>query len=157
MATVILRVKNGSLAGQPFVFHGADDCTVGRADDCQLRLPMNREHVSISRHHCSLRIRPPRVWVHDLRSRNGTRINGMQIGHPAAWPSVDGNDMTPLPAYELHDGDELELAGLVFEVAINRTGDHAAHRPEEEKRLERAEAATGSDVDAVSSPGAMSL
>ncbi len=149
MATVTLKVKNGNLVGKEFTFASWGDWTIGRADDCQLRLPTDLAHISISRHHCTVHIRPPRIWVRDLRSRNGTRINGMQIGHPAAWPSVNGDDLTPLSSYELHNGDELEVAGMVFEVTIKPSVGT-------KQQSNHAEAGPGQSLDAVSSSMAMS-
>jgi pSer/pThr/pTyr-binding forkhead associated (FHA) protein len=126
-ANVKLRIQDGDMAGKEFVFTHTGRCTVGRADDCDLRLPTDMEHISISRHHCMLRIVPPRLWVRDLRSRNGTRINGMQIGHPATWPSLHQKALAPLPMYELHDGDTLDLSGMVLKVSAKHPEDRPVH------------------------------
>ena len=73
-------------------------CVVGRQTDCGLCLPA----PTVSRRHCELRLHDGQVWVQDLGSRNGTRLNG-----------------EPLTAgRRLEDGDRLELAGLPFRVHL---------------------------------------
>ena len=56
--------------------------------DGDLRLPNGPGYADVSRHHCLLHIDPPAVWVRDLGSRNGTRVNGTQIGHPTGRDAV---------------------------------------------------------------------
>src|SRR5438132_10817282 len=82
---ITLRAKNNAENEAEHCFAQRCVCLVGRAPDCDLRLPAADEYMAVSRHHCRLEIDPPRVWVRDLGSRNGTRINGMQIGHPDRW------------------------------------------------------------------------
>jgi pSer/pThr/pTyr-binding forkhead associated (FHA) protein len=126
-ATVTLSIKEGALGGKEFVLTKPGRMTIGRTDDCELRLPTDADHQGVSRRHCLLEVKPPQLWVRDLCSRNGTRINGMQIGHPAAWPRPSGDAQTLLPAYELHDRDELEVAGTVFQVSIKQPVDRPVY------------------------------
>ncbi|MBV9125107.1 MAG: FHA domain-containing protein, partial [Planctomycetes bacterium] len=79
-AKVILQVTKGKLQGQEFVFDERTTCILGRADDCNPRLPNDIHHAAISRHHCLLDINPPDIRVRDFGSRNGTFVNGSKIG-----------------------------------------------------------------------------
>jgi pSer/pThr/pTyr-binding forkhead associated (FHA) protein len=71
-ASIKLRMKRGSLPEKEFVFGCRTVCTVGRAEDCFLRLPSEGESLTVSRRHCLFDINPPEVRVRDLGSRNGT-------------------------------------------------------------------------------------
>jgi CBS domain-containing protein len=113
-ARITLTVENGSLAGEEYSFTERRTCLIGRAEDCDLRLPNGPGYCDVSRHHCLLHIDPPALWVRDLGSRNGTRLNGREIGHPAGG-GADGPPVF-LPSYELHDGDELLVGHTVFRV-----------------------------------------
>jgi predicted component of type VI protein secretion system len=75
-------------------------CVLGRHTGCDLFLG----HPMVSRRHCALSLRDGRVWVEDLGSRNGTRLNGQPLA-------------TPRP---LEDGDQLEVAHLPFRVRFPR-------------------------------------
>jgi pSer/pThr/pTyr-binding forkhead associated (FHA) protein len=73
---------------------------IGRDPDCDTRFPS----PWISRRHCRLFLVDDHVWLEDLGSRNGTTLNGKQVEAPQA----------------LHEGDQLDLAGLAFEVHLSR-------------------------------------
>ena len=109
-ALVLLIYRSGvGLAGGGFSFPHrilalrAFPCVVGRHPECdhQLACPV------ISRRHCTFSLRGGRVWVEDLGSRHGTRLNG--------YP-VEG--LQPL-----NDGDRLDLADLPFEVRLSGRSD----------------------------------
>jgi pSer/pThr/pTyr-binding forkhead associated (FHA) protein len=114
-STVKLVVMNGSGAGKELLFAVPRMHLVGRGDDCDLRLANTLENLCISRRHCLLDIDPPRLRVRDLGSLNGTFINGKRLGHPATSRIPDPSRED----YDLKDGDELALAGLVFQVRIS--------------------------------------
>jgi hypothetical protein len=86
---ITLTVTNGSLEGTEYRFEELAECIVGRADDCEIRLPQDRMHMNVSRHHCAFAIDPPAVWVRDLHSHNGTYLNGKNI---AEVPQIHAND-----------------------------------------------------------------
>jgi CheY-like chemotaxis protein len=73
---------------------------IGRDPDCDTRFPL----PWISRRHCKLFVVDDRVWLEDLGSRNGTSLNGKRLESPQP----------------LHEGDQLDLAGLAFEVHLSR-------------------------------------
>jgi pSer/pThr/pTyr-binding forkhead associated (FHA) protein len=56
-----------------------DLTVVGRKDDCDLRL----EHKSVSKMHCVLVKTEGMLFVRDLGSTNGTRVNGKRVRRSA--------------------------------------------------------------------------
>lgn len=114
--TISLIVTRGPLAGQKFDFRQETTCVVGRARDCTISLPLEVEHLDVSRHHCQLEISPPNVRIRDLGSLNGTFVNGQKIGQRDWRPAPRNGDDTQWPTVELHGGDEIRL------------GDHTAFR-----------------------------
>src|SRR5262245_47832535 len=79
---------------------------VGRHRDCDYR----PDDPLVSRRHLALTLRDGRVWVEDLGSRNGTRLNGEPLEET-------------LP---LDDGDRLDLGGLTFRVRLTAGPETAA-------------------------------
>jgi CheY-like chemotaxis protein len=71
---------------------------VGRHPDCDHRI----NDPTISRRHCAFTARGGRVWVEDLGSRNGTRLNGEPLTE----------------ARPLGGGDRLDLHHLHFQVRL---------------------------------------
>jgi CBS domain-containing protein len=114
-ARITFTIDNGLLAGTEYVFGEPGTCVIGRADDCDIRLPNLPGYQDVSRHHCLLDFDPPHVRVRDLGSRNGTRVNGMQIGRPyTGWEDMP---LAFIPSYPLKDGDEIQVGGTVFRVS----------------------------------------
>jgi predicted component of type VI protein secretion system len=118
---VILTVTSGGLGGRQFTFHDPGKRLVGRADGCDVCLPNDRAHQTISRLHCLLDIHRHHVYVLDVGSRNGTYVNGRLIG-PGRWPPQDGSHEPDPAGYPLHDGDELRVGNTVFRVRIADSG-----------------------------------
>jgi pSer/pThr/pTyr-binding forkhead associated (FHA) protein len=73
---VILRVLAGPYTGREFTFDQHDTFLIGRADTAHLYLPEDR---FFSRNHCLLEIAPPRCFLRDLGSTNGTFVNGQRV------------------------------------------------------------------------------
>jgi pSer/pThr/pTyr-binding forkhead associated (FHA) protein len=73
---VTLRVLEGPYTGREFTFDQHDTFLIGRADTAHLYLPEDR---FFSRHHCLLEIAPPRCFLRDLGSTNGTFVNGQRV------------------------------------------------------------------------------
>jgi len=112
---VKLTVSEGIGPQKEFVFQNPARSVVGRADDCEIRFPMDPAHMDVSRHHCLFEIDPPTVKVRDLGSRNGTFVNGEKIGErlerdlpPEGWDH--------LPPKELKEGDEVRIGHSVIRV-----------------------------------------
>ncbi len=117
-ANIILKVKGGKLAGTTYEFCEPQRCLIGRGNDCDIRLPNDPEFLTISRYHCQLDISPPTLHVRDSGSRNGTYINGMQIGRPASWHLSRETLSRPCFDYDLTPGDELRVGDTVFEIGV---------------------------------------
>jgi hypothetical protein len=73
-------------------------CVLGRASACDRCI----DDLMVSRRHCVFTLHQGRVWVEDLASRNGTRLNGLPL---------DG-------ARPVEDGDALQVAHLAFQVRL---------------------------------------
>lgn len=117
-ARVTLKVTEGPTAGQEFLFDERTSCIMGRAKDCQPRIPNDREHATISRHHCLLDINPPGIRVRDFGSLNGTWVNGKKIGQREKGMTPEEGQQMTFPEYDLEDGDELKLSHTVFGVSV---------------------------------------
>jgi eukaryotic-like serine/threonine-protein kinase len=118
-ARIMLTVTHGIFAGARFVFEEVAHCTLGRAEDCNIRVPTDNDHGEISRHHCVFDIDPPIVRVRDLGSVNGTYINGLKIGSRAITQTPEEVAVDTFPAWDLQDGDEVRVGRLVLRVAID--------------------------------------
>jgi serine/threonine-protein kinase len=69
-------VLSGPHAGRSFIFDQHDTFLIGRSDTAHLCLPDDRY---FSRNHCILEIAPPRCFLRDLGSTNGTYVNGQKV------------------------------------------------------------------------------
>lgn len=73
---VNLRVLAGPYKGRVFSFDEHDTFLIGRNNEAHLCLPDDR---FFSRNHCLLEINPPRCFLRDLGSTNGTFVNGRRV------------------------------------------------------------------------------
>jgi pSer/pThr/pTyr-binding forkhead associated (FHA) protein len=94
-----LKVLTGSSEGK-LVPVTQDKFLIGRADECQLRPKSD----SISRRHCAIVQKDDRLLLIDLKSRNGTSVNGKKLD--------------PSKAKVLKHGDHIQVGKLEFEVVI---------------------------------------
>jgi eukaryotic-like serine/threonine-protein kinase len=122
-AQITLTVVLGDLPEKKYVFERPTRCIIGRAPDCDIQLSANYRHAVVSRHHCCLEIEPPSIRVHDLGSRNGTYVNGGNIGQRSRHLSPEEVDLRDFSARELKNGDELEVGNTVFRVGIEVSRD----------------------------------
>lgn len=95
-----LKVTEGSNAGKEIIIN-SDKFLIGRADECNLRPHSD----AISRRHCVIIKTDKVVGVRDLKSRNGTEVNGEKI---------TGDK-------RLKHGDRLTVGPLQFEVMLIKT------------------------------------
>ena len=72
------------------------DMLVGRHQDAEILL----QSTDISRKHAALLFRDDHIWVKDLKSTNGTFVNGERVEQEQE--------------IELHDGDMLQFASFMF-------------------------------------------
>src|SRR5215510_12557903 len=102
---VNLKVVGGPYKGRIFSFTQHDSFLIGRSRDAHLYLPDDRY---FSRNHCLLEINPPRSFLRDLNSTNGTFLNGRRVAN----------------AY-LNHGDHIQCGEtiVVVEVTTNESKD----------------------------------
>ena len=118
-AKIKLSVLAGSLAGKEFVFDGPAHCTIGRAHDCDIRLPVEFGQMEASRHHCLLVIEPPAVRIRDLGSLNGTYVNGVHIGRRRQSQPAECADPGPAAEHQLGDGDTILVGHNLMRLSVS--------------------------------------
>jgi hypothetical protein len=106
---VTLRVLQGPHAGRSFIFDQHDTFLIGRSDTAHLCLPEDR---FFSRNHCLLEIAPPRCYLRDLGSTNGTYVNGQKVQE----------------AY-LRNGDRIQGGQTVLSVEVSADQPVQANQP----------------------------
>jgi len=95
---VNLKVLAGPYKGRVFTFSQVDTFLIGRTNDSHLSLPDDR---FFSRHHCLLEINPPRCFLRDLGSTNGTFVNGKRVSEAS-----------------LNNGDQIQGGATVLLVEV---------------------------------------
>lgn len=99
-------------SGQILNLTGQTEYTIGRAAEGQLILPdvdlsNNQAYAQgVSRLHAALKINNQRVYITDLGSSNGTRVNGQKI-----VPNVD---------FPLNHGDVVALGKFKIQVLLRK-------------------------------------
>jgi eukaryotic-like serine/threonine-protein kinase len=121
---VILQATNGEQKGQEFVLENEADYTLGRSRDCSCVL--NDPLCLVSRRHCWIGVHAPFVRIQDLGSRNGTQLNGADIGQRKRKLSRGDIPRENCAEHFLEDGDVLELAGYEFQVRFDSKADNSA-------------------------------
>jgi predicted component of type VI protein secretion system len=104
---VYLEAVKGARQGQRIAVPRDRELLVGRSAECHLRPASS----AVSKRHCLLRLEAGRLFVRDLGSVNGTKVNSC---------SVEGDDL------ELHQGDRLEIGPLTFVVHVGEVLDDDA-------------------------------
>lgn len=92
---LVLFKKDGSQNPFPLT---SNITIIGRRQDCDLCIPL----MSVSRRHCQLNSNKETLTVRDLKSRNGTYLNGKRIDEATVQP-----------------GDYLKIGPLVFLLQID--------------------------------------
>ena len=85
----VIVASEGELAGQQWTVDSTP-FLIGRGSDCDIVLPERQ----VSRHHVRITRDDGQYTLHDLQSKNGTHLNGVQVTDEAT----------------LHDGDEIQIA-----------------------------------------------
>lgn len=73
---VTLKIVAGPYSGRSFAFNQHDTFLIGRNPEAHLCLPNDKY---FSRNHCLLEIAPPRCFLRDLGSTNGTFVNNQRV------------------------------------------------------------------------------
>jgi len=98
-AMIILR--HGAEAGRRWPLHRDEELLIGRQDDCDIPLPDRQ----VSRAHARIFWEDESYSIEDLKSKNGTHLNGEEVTGIA----------------RLEDGDEIQIA-LRFKLAFVDAG-----------------------------------
>src|SRR6187401_1934431 len=114
-----MRAQLIPLDGGPPLELTKDLTLVGRKEDCDLRL----DHKSVSKQHCVLVKSDGLLFVRDLGSTNGTRVNGQRVRRAALIPN-----------------DQLHVASVKFRVFIG-PGDAPVSHSEHTQRIDADELA----------------
>ncbi len=77
MDTPVLTVTRGERKGEVFPLSGESSISIGRARANDVVL----DDASVSSQHCRIRPEPGGFVVHDMKSTNGTQVNGRPIDH----------------------------------------------------------------------------
>ncbi len=86
-----LKIQRGSRAGKEIgVRH--EKFLIGRSEPCQLRVNSD----AISRRHCLITLEADGVFVQDLKSRNGTFVNGERVTQKRVLATGDQLRVGPL-------------------------------------------------------------
>jgi serine/threonine protein kinase len=90
--------------GQHWDYSSAEPavCIIGKAEDCNIHIEGDED---LSRHHCLIDINPPILTVEDLKSKNGTLVNGTDIS---------GKEQPTL----LKNGDTVAAGETIFLVKV---------------------------------------
>jgi phosphoserine phosphatase RsbU/P len=128
----VLEYQTGPRSGERLVLD-AGRILVGRHPDCDIVL----DAAAVSRQHCALTVTDDGVVAEDLRSRNGTLLNGVPLAGPR----------------RLENGDELSICGhrLAF---LDESGDESSaaividdELDDEDEQASRSDALIMSQVD----------
>ncbi len=92
----MLIIREGEGSGQRWPID-RDELIMGRADGCDILLPDRQ----VSRQHARIRQQDGQIIIEDLKSKNGTWVNGQELTEP----------------HVLQDGDEIQIA-LCFKLAF---------------------------------------
>lgn len=129
-AKVTLTITEGQLEGKEFPFDSRSTCLIGRSPDCNIQIPNDKFHSTISRYHCFLDINPPAIRVRDFGRLHGTYVNGKCIGKRGENQTPTEGQQLELSEYDLQDGDVIKLSftmeycdrGSVINLMENRGG-----------------------------------
>jgi predicted component of type VI protein secretion system len=97
---VTVKILKGTSAGKE-VRLPMPKCLIGRSDECHMRPKSD----AVSRRHCVIYLRDGKIWIRDLKSRNGTAVNGESITADC----------------ELRSGDRVQVGPLAFEMIVDHS------------------------------------
>ena len=83
MEFAILHAQSGPLAGQQWAV--SSTLTIGRDESCEVVVPDRQ----VSRQHARLSLRENAVFLEDLKSKNGTYLNGQLLAAPTQLRESD--------------------------------------------------------------------
>ena len=127
-----MRARLIPLDNAPQIELTKDLTLVGRTEDCDVRL----DHKSVSKMHCVLAKTDGLIFVRDLGSTNGTRVNGTRVRRAALLP----NDLLAIAAFryrvKLGDtADEFQEESFSQPIAVPDANDAAEESDGDRPRL----------------------
>ena len=125
-ASVQLRITEGIAKGKVFTFAAHDTFLLERHPDCQVCLP---DDACVSRHHFILEVCPPQACVRDLGSRNGTYVNGREVGGRREGESPEEGARRAYPEVTLKHGDRIQVGDTALEVHVTQAEKQAGPPP----------------------------
>ncbi len=110
--TMIAGPNPGSLLMMP----GGGEMVIGRGCDASQRI----EDQGLSRKHVRIFRNGPGFWIQDLRSTNGTFVNGLQVPHNALLNDGDRIQLGRgvILRFQLHDALEQEATRRLYDNAV---------------------------------------
>lgn len=96
---IVIWVSNGRDAPKRMEYLIRSSAIIGRAAECDIYC----DDPMMSKQHFVLEYENEKIFIYDLQSRNGTKVNGMPIGEK----------------YPLHSGDEINAGNLKFRIEWN--------------------------------------
>jgi predicted component of type VI protein secretion system len=138
-----MRAQLVPLNGGPPIEITKDLIVVGRKEDCDLQL----DHKSVSKQHCVIIKTDGMLFLRDLGSTNGTRVNGTRVRRAGLLPNDQlsiahfkyrvqlGPDLPSSPPQHAHDHTQRletgEVANLLRDARAESQADDQ-EEPEEE-------------------------
>ncbi|GAG52644.1 unnamed protein product, partial [marine sediment metagenome] len=98
-----LRIRNGDKVGDPIEL--GERVTLGRSHECDVQI----KDIESSRVHAELFVRDGEYYIRDLKSSNGTIVNGTEIDECA-----------------LEHGDRIEIGSIIVEFIDERSAEAEA-------------------------------
>ncbi len=135
MNKITLKIVQGGLSPEEFSFSERSTCVIGRALDCNITLPDDQAHSTISRYHCLLDINPPEICIRDFGSLNGTTVNGKKIGQRDISTDPGKAKHMIYPEFDLKDNDCFQLGDSIFQVNILASNEDTGSKETSEKSL----------------------
>jgi len=152
VSEIQITITRGGKAGKQYTFNDRTVCVIGRALDCNILLPDDDQHSTISRYHCLLDINPPEICIRDFGSLNGTFVNQNKIGQRDASEDIFRAQGLIYPEYNLHNGDKIQLGDTELEITVVSEGtekDLVEHTSRLEHKINMAEASQSDPLDKV--------
>src|SRR5207248_11205826 len=98
---ISLTVTAGPHEGTVFTFAGHDTFIVGRSKRAHFRLPVKDRYFS--RVHFMIEVNPPHCRLMDLKSRNGSYVNGERV-----------------TTADLKHGDQIKAGKTILRVSVDQ-------------------------------------
>jgi pSer/pThr/pTyr-binding forkhead associated (FHA) protein len=115
--TITLTVVEGPHAGEKFACNDRALITIGRGQECTFPLRGQWPDMLISRRHCQIEVHPDRLEIRDLKSRNGTFVNGQRLGFPVQ------NHGPATFRRRLGNGDRISMGATLLQVRVQAPKD----------------------------------